>query len=350
MRRILASSTLAVAALTASLVTWSATPANAQRTQDQLRQIGAKLAAELALACPSAPNRNEPAVFQKCAEILAQSTQLPFASMVLWGGDQADKTIKNRHLTRFSGEVFRSTYMPFMTFTGKFTIDRDEREKMDIIRVEGYFRNALPAGDYPYPFWHADAKWDAYEKMNRMSFYLNDQGKIAVITRGVGEGMDANRGAYGLVKHAPFVKDQWTWTDSSGQLQPRIMLFSTLYQPANPQLVKLEDSYRTFANTMREAACIACHVPNNPPGARQLILLQTPLHAAGEIDRVIRSVQGGSMPLDDVGLPKDLDAKLKEEILRTAQAFRADLDAANKWEASRRQAVGSTDLPAQPSR
>lgn len=350
MKRLLASSTLAVAALTASLVAWSAAPANAQRSQEQLRQIGAKLAADLALACPNAPNRNDPAVFQKCVEILTQSTQIPFANAVLWGGDQADKTIKNRHLTRFSGEVWRSTYLPFLSFTGKYTIDRDEREKMDIIRVEAYFRNALPAGDYPYPFWHAPAKWDAYEVMNRLSFYLNDQGKITVITRGMAQGSDANRGPYPRVTHEPFVNDRWTWTDASGQQQPRIMLFSTLYQPANPQLVKVEESYRTFASAMREAACIACHVPNNPPGARQLILLQTPLHAAGEIDRVIRSVQGGSMPLDDVGLPKDLDAKLKDDILRTAQAFRADLDAANKWEASRRQAVGSTDLPVQPSR
>lgn len=350
MRNVLRSSIFSATALAATLLAWSTAPAQAARTQDELRQIAAKLAAELSLACPHVPMpARDTTAFQTCVTTLSQSTEFPLGNTVLWGGDQLDKPIKNRHLTRFNADVFRSTYMPFLTFTGRYSIDRDEKEKLDIIRVEAYFRNALPAGDYPYPFWHSSAKWDAYETMNRLSFYLNDAGKITVVTRGAA-GSDANRGQYARIAPAPFVKDQWTWTDTHGQQQPRIMLFASRYQTSNPHMAKLDETYRTFAMTMREGSCVACHNPTNPPGARQLILLQTPLHAAGEIERVIKSVRGESMPLDDVGLPADMDPAKRTAILRSAEAFRDAIVVADKWEASRRQATSATDLPAQPAR
>jgi hypothetical protein len=38
------------------------------------------------------------------------------------------------------------------------------------------------------------------------------------------------------------------------------------------------------------------------------VLLQTPLHAAGEIDNVIAAVKSAEMPEDDIGLRKDIPA------------------------------------------
>jgi hypothetical protein len=38
-----------------------------------------------------------------------------------------------------------------------------------------------------------------------------------------------------------------------------------------------------------------------------LVLSQTPMHASGEIDRVIKEVRNGEMPRDDVGLRKEID-------------------------------------------
>ena len=80
-----------------------------------------------------------------------------------------------------------------------------------------------------------------------------------------------------------------------------------------------------------------------------LTLLQTPLHAAAEVDHVIKEVEDGTMPQDDLGLKKALDPKLKASILKTAQAFRNELVAADAWEATRpnRDAVAtSTDQKA----
>ena len=331
--------------LAASIFCWTTSPASAARSQEELQQIGAKLAAQLARACPHKPGEST-STFQTCAAALAAMTDLPLVNGVLWGGDQPTLRIKKRHLTHFSADVFRGFYMPLLTFTGQFSIGHDENDKVDIIRIEAYFRNALPAGEYPYPFWHTANKWTAYEVMNRVNFYLDDKGKVFLITRDA-DGSDQNRGRYARVAAPVFVKDQWTWTDTAGQQQPRVMLFASRYQAGNPQLARLDETYRAFATTMREASCLSCHNPANSPGAERLILLQTPLHAAGEIDTVIKSVQGGDMPQDDRGMPKEISAELRTAILRTAQAFRAEIMTADAWEARQPRSVTST--PTQPA-
>jgi hypothetical protein len=67
-----------------------------------------------------------------------------------------------------------------------------------------------------------------------------------------------------------------------------------------------------------------------------LVLLQTPLHASGEIDRVLKEVKNGEMPEDDLGLRKEIDPKLRTAILRTGEEFRTTLVEADQWEARRR--------------
>ncbi len=226
-------------------------------------------------------------------------------------------------------------YLPLMDFTGKWSIAHDDRENVDIIRVEAFFRNELPAGEYPYPFWHSADKWNAYETMNQVNFYLNDKGEIFVGTRGNAGSNDA-RGSYTHVAHETFVKDHWLWTDANGKPQPEVTLFSARYQAGNPHLSRLDETYRAFASEMREGSCTGCHTPANPADATTLTLLQTPAHAAAEIDRVIDQVEKGEMPQDDIGLRKEIDPNLRAAILKTAQAFRNELAAADEWEANAR--------------
>lgn len=57
--------------------------------------------------------------------------------------------IKERHLTRFNATIFRDMCMPLLSFTGKYTLETDEREGLGVIRAEAYFRNALPPGRLP---------------------------------------------------------------------------------------------------------------------------------------------------------------------------------------------------------
>ena len=160
------------------------------------------------------------------------------------------------------------------------------------------------------------------------------------------DGSEENRGEYARIVPPAFVKDQWTWTDPSGKEQPEVALFSTRYQAGNPHLARLDQSYRAFALTMRDASCVGCHNPSNPQGVEWLTLLQTPAHAAGEIDRVIVAVQDGVMPQDEVGMRKELDPKVRDAMLGTAQAFRNELAAADLWEAGKRARAAVTPAAA----
>ena len=321
-------STIAIAA-TALVTSFPAQAADPHR--QKLEEMAATLAANLARVCPQT-TYNDVAALKSCSTALSQATFLPFANDVLWGGDQASQPIKKRHLTHFNPNVLKEMYLPLMTFTGKWTVAHDDRENLDIIRVEAYFRNDLPAGDYPYPFWHSADKWNAYETMNQVNFYLNAEGKIFVGTRGAA-GSNAAKGPYTHVAHEPFQKGQWQWTDQTGKSQPEVTLFSARYQSGNPHTERLDQNYRAFASEMRAASCDGCHNPSNPAHSDQLTLLQTPAHAAGEIDRVIKEVQEGTMPQDELGLRKEIDPALRSAILRTAVAFRNELVAANQWEA-----------------
>jgi hypothetical protein len=54
------------------------------------------------------------------------------------------------------------------------------------------------------------------------------------------------------------------------------------------------------------------------------------------------------MPRDDVGLRKDIDPKLRADILRTAEEFQRALTEADQWEAKRRATEYGSRLTLQP--
>jgi hypothetical protein len=137
------------------------------------------------------------------------------------------------------------------------------------------------------------------------------------------------------VTQAPF-DGKWMWTDAAGRTQPQVTLFDGLFRPDNPYLPKLDSSYRTLALRMRDAQCDTCHVPNNPDNMKRIVLLQTPAHAAGEIQRLMKAVREDKMPRDEFGIEQPLDAKLKSALLESGGAFEALLQGAKDWEAKRR--------------
>ena len=61
--------------------------------------------------------------------------------------------------------------------------------------------------------------------------------------------------------------------------------------------------------------------------------MQTPVHAAGEIKRIMRAVRDGKMPLDDAGLYKEMDPGIKASFLKHGATFESTVDAARDWEA-----------------
>ncbi len=318
---------VAIVGLALLLATGSA---NAGELDGKLKVQAEALAKSLTAACPVVAYGDE-AAFQSCGRAL-RKMMLPIEPAIAWGGDQPTKQIKKKTLTHLNSDVFKALYLPLYCFTGRWSLENDKRSHVPIIRVEAYFRNILPFGDYPYPFWHSADKWHAYEASNEIGFYLDSKGLAFIVTRDEA-GSEERRGAY-TVARTPAFTGAWQWRDATGRLQPQASLFSARYSQANPYLPALDRSYKAFAMRIREESCLDCHTPANKSEAERLVLLQTPIHASGEINNVIKAVQSKEMPEDDIGLRKDIPADKRAAVLSAAVTFRDQLVLADKWQAS----------------
>ncbi len=251
---------------------------------------------------------------------------------ILFGGQQSTKHwLKDKKTSVFRGDLFQDMYMSLYMYTGKVRVQQAP-DGLTTVGVQAYFRNKLPAGRYPYPFWHAPAKWLAYEKANEIRFRMNDDGKVVFAYR-ADVGSDENRGPYEHVEH-PYFLGEWMWRDNDGSAQPVVTLFSEMYSSDNPNLAALDDSYRKMAINFRDADCTVCHQPEGHWKMNKLTLLQTPYHAASAIDAVLDEVRAGKMPVDDYDDPKSIDPGLKDELLKNGEAFKRMLATADAWERS----------------
>ena len=307
-----------------------ASPASAEPTRVDLEKLAASMAAQFSKICPRA-TADDVEAHNNCTAGLRGASIIPFSpSGLLFGDDQPKLRLSKKHLTHFKPSIFQLMYLSLFTFTGRWSVDTVAQEDVGTVQLEAYFRNALPPGEFPYPFWHSADKWAAYEAANELRFYLNHDGQVFVVTRSRG-GSEANRGPYAHVT-PPAFDGNWQWTDASGQLQPHASLFSNRYSSANPYLAPLEMAYREFAAQARKGTCLGCHAPNNQADMDHLVLLQTPLHASGEIDDVLEEVRSGKMPQDDLGLRKTIAPELRAAIVQTGEEFRSVLREADQWE------------------
>ena len=304
--------------------------ATAAHGESRLDALAAKTAATLAEACPKASPGDMDA-FSHCSAALRGITDLPFVANILWGGDQPALPMKRKNLTDFRASIFQRMYLPLFSFTGKWTIRHDDLNNADVIRIEAFFRNDLPAGEYPYPFWHSAAKWTDYEAANELDFYTGADDQFHAVTR-ARLGDEAARGAY--AHHEPPVFDgKWQWVDDQGHAEPKPVLFASQYSAGNPYVKPLDQAYTGLAMKLRDGTCMECHTPANKAGATHLVIFQTPMHAAGAIDQVLRMVKAGEMPQDEWGQKVSLDDKLKAALLKDGEVFRRGLANADAWEA-----------------
>jgi hypothetical protein len=318
--------------LLAAWVALSALP-GAAAAQPPNPELAARIAGKLAAACPRAAV-DDIAAHAACTTALRAMVDLPLAETIAWGADQPNLRLARKQLTNFHGEILRALYLSLFWFDGTWTIAHDERDDVDVIRVGAYFRNRMPPGEFPYPFWHSAAKWADYERANQINFYIDPDGSVFAATRGTG-GNEAGRGEKLVHQEPPAFEGRWQWTDDNGQLQPKASLFSNKYSAGNPFLEPLDQAYRSFALQMREGTCIRCHTPNNRAGTDRLLLLQTPAHAASAINDVLKAVRNGDMPQNDWGAKKSLDPQLRAALLSAGEAFSRMLAEADQWEAGR---------------
>ncbi len=300
----------------------------------EIRRAASEIAGELATNCPVAP-AGDTAAYNACRKALfgtsALRTHLP--DYLLWGrqSKNPNATLRQTNLTQFAPDVWTSMYAPLFMFNGKHTVEWVPEEKMFLVRLEAAFRNRLAPGQFPYPFWHEEAKWAMYENANAFMLWIHPGSAKIRAAQFTDRGTNAMLQPVQPVKHAKH-DGGWLWTDEKGNTQPAVTLFDGIYRAENPYIKAMDRQYRDLALQMRESQCTSCHVPNNPDKMSRLVLLSTPVHAAGEVDRLIKSVREDRMPMDEFRLSYALSPENKKWLLESAEAFKTTVQAAQEWE------------------
>src|SRR5437868_12558244 len=252
---------------------------------EPIQLMASEVALELQRICPPA-SPSDQAAFDRCRHSLFGDSALRrnLAPRLLWGrrNQDAAAALKDTNLTQFAPEVIAGLYLSLFMYSGEYTTEYVERERLYLIRLRAGFRNLLPPGQFPYPFWHEEAKWGVYQAANSVLLWVNPKTAKIVI------GQFTERGSGSPVVSTqpirPKFDGSWMWMDREGRIQPRVTLFDGLFRQDNPYLPKLDLTYRTLALRMRDAQCDNCHAPNNPVPMRRLVLMHTRAHAAGEIE------------------------------------------------------------------
>ena len=299
-----------------------------------LEQVVAEVARHAAAACPLT-SPGDHAALERCRIALYRGSPMrsSLAPLVAWGRPSPDgKRLKETTLTHFSPEVWTGLYAPLFMFTGDYTLGFDPAERLFRARLPALFRNGLDPGLYPYPFWHDPRKWADYQSANGLTLWIHP-GRLQVVGAQFSAEGPADARLRSAPRTPPLFDGQWMWTDAAGVSQPRPALFVGLLRPDNPYLGRIEGAYRVLASALRQGTCSECHEPENRAGMKRLVLMQTPVHAAGEIKRMMRSVREDKMPVDDTGLHRELDPQIKAALLTHGAAFEALIDAAREWDA-----------------
>jgi hypothetical protein len=310
-----------------------------------IQQMARDIAGELAENCPLAP-ANDTAAYNDCRKALYGESKLRsnLPPVLLWGrqSKKPGATLRTTNLTQFAPEVWTHLYAALFMFNGKHTVQWVPEEKKFLIRLEAAFRNRLSPGQFPYPFWHEEDKWVMYEKANAFMLWVDPNSARIQAAQFTDRAPNPMLQPVQPVQHA--FEGTWLWTDDRGNTQPAVTVFDGLYRPENPYVKAMDRQYRELALQMRESQCTSCHVPNNPDKMSRLVLLSTPAHAAGEIERLIKAVKEDRMPMDDFRVSYALSPENKKWLLESAEAFRTTVVAARAWEqqAARSEAAEKT--------
>jgi hypothetical protein len=288
---------------------------------------------QTATVCPLA-SPNDQAALDRCRAALHGDSAFRkgLAPVVLWGRPNPDgRRLRDTNLTQFASDVMTGLYLPMFMFTGEYEISFDPTERLYRARAAALFRNAVDPGQYPYPFWHDAKKWADYQAANQVTIWIDPAKVKIVIMQFSAQGKPDPR-LTSVPRTPPAFDGKWMWTDANGQSQPRPTLFVGLMRSNNPYLGPLEGAFKDLAGELRKGTCNECHSPDNYTGMKRLVLMQTPVHAAGEIKRLMRAVREDKMPLDDAGLYKEMDPAIKAALLKYGAAFESVVDAARDWE------------------
>ena len=161
---------------------------------DQIGQMASEVALELQQICPPASPSDQSA-FDRCRRSLFGDSALrrSLAPRLLWGrrNQDAGAALQDTNLTQFAPDVLAGLYLSLFMYSGEYSTEYVERERLYLVRLRAGFRNLLPHGQFPYPFWHQEAKWGVYQAANSVLLWVNPKTAKIVIGQFTERGSDS---------------------------------------------------------------------------------------------------------------------------------------------------------------
>jgi hypothetical protein len=301
--------------------------------------LAERIAAQLIAASPVADPADTAARDAAAEKLAACDDLLKAASTrILWGGfnpnqgydPEAYRLDDRAHddyfqLTEFTPIVWAKLYLSTFMFPGPYTIHKEGR--FTVLEMDTKFREAMPPGEYPYPFWHSPNKWTAYVKVEKVLFIF-EPGRLIASMRKSPDPLSIEQ------VRKPW-DTKWQWTDDKGNAQPRVALYSYLFSKDNPHVAPLEKTYRELEKNFRAQNCMLCHEPDNRSRINDLLLLNYPNQALimrRSLVTILESNQmppGSAMAHEPAGVQ---DTKTLADMIRLAKAFEKQADDAFAFE------------------
>lgn len=250
---------------------------------------------------------------------------------VLWTAFDPAKGIdldSNKFL-QFNPLVWAKTYLSMFMFTGKHEVRKDGDSI--VIELEARFRGGLPPGDFAHVLWFTPESWNAYA-MTESVLIVISEGKIGSAFYKAGKTPSKFT--------APPWKERWRWSDDKGIAQPRVSSYSYLFSPNNPHTGALDKSYNAMLTGLDAHKCFACHSPDNKANADLLVMLRYPNQALAARHALAAVLREETMPPGDIrrGVQSGIhDEKARKEMIKQADEFDKQAEAALKFETERRE-------------
>jgi hypothetical protein len=228
-------------------------------------------------------------------------------------------------LSEFTPYVFAKLYLSTFMFPGPYTIHKEG--KFTVLELDARFREGMPPGEYPYPFWHSPNKWTAYVKVQKVMFVFDHSGLKAAMRR--------SPDPYSIEQIRKPWDAKWSWTDEKGNPQPRVSLYSYLFSKDNPHVAPLEKTYRKLEASFRAQNCTLCHEPDNRNRINDLLLLGYPNQALMARASLVTILEGNHMPpgSEVAHEPEGIkDKAALDEMTALARAFEKEADEAFAYE------------------
>src|SRR3977135_3867047 len=121
---------------------------------EEIERMAFEVALELQRVCPPASPADQ-AAFDRCRRSLFGDSALrrSLAPRLLWGrrNQDAGAALKDTNLTQFAPDVIAGLYLSLFMYSGEYSTEYVERERLYLIRLRAGFRTLWPHARAPYP-------------------------------------------------------------------------------------------------------------------------------------------------------------------------------------------------------